>query len=367
MQIFTALALQILPHLEEINAVSSVNDLYSFAQINLPGETVAASVRVESPRWCWELLQRWCLVLLVTSLFLHSSWTLTGSSGYWDILSKFKLQKVFGSPPPHTNYFCSTYNTVQKVSYNFLDIQSTCFLHQCQMSEGGEPLRHSSQMVSFQVSEKRPVWQLHKHVNKNSCHSTCPVNEENTKSVTKEIIFDVLLWNCNSFSLFLNLEANKWSLAYSKQNDHLVFLQASENGEKNCTACALNLKPPFTSFCKNAECWLTLEGKILSCRSSLHSQNWKRSCTARSLCCKKSREPEAFWDNPMCSDRRTVPVFCSFSSRKEPQTFRNQRKNPEQIQNAFRKFAQKGGWVPRTPQLTCSSNGMWGCYCLLPG
>lgn len=107
--------------------------------------------------------------------------------------------------PPNTNYLCSTYNIVQKESCNFLDIETTCFLHQCQVSEGGEPLRHSSQMVSFQVSEKSQIWQLHKHVNKNSCHSICNTNEENIESATKEIIFDALLWHYNSFSFISEL------------------------------------------------------------------------------------------------------------------------------------------------------------------
>lgn len=140
----------------------------------------------------------------------HSLGTFIGSSIHREILSKFKLQKVleFGvvppaPPPQNTNYLCSTNSIVQKESCNFPDIETTCFLHQCQVSEGREPPRHSRQMVSFQVSEKSQIWQLHKHINKNSCHSICAMNEDNIKAVTNEIIFDSLLWNPNSF-YFIN-------------------------------------------------------------------------------------------------------------------------------------------------------------------
>lgn len=36
----------------------------------------------------------------------------------------------------------------------------------------------------------KKVRQIHKHINKNSCHSICTMNEDNIKSVTNEIIFD---------------------------------------------------------------------------------------------------------------------------------------------------------------------------------
>lgn len=109
----------------------------------------------------------------------------------------------FFSPPPNTNYLYSTNSIIEKESCSFPVIETTFFLHQCQVSEGREPLRHSRQMVSFQVPEKSQIWQLHKHINKNSHHSICTMNEDNTKSVTNEIISDSLLWNSNSF-YFIN-------------------------------------------------------------------------------------------------------------------------------------------------------------------
>lgn len=140
-----------------------------------------------------------------TSLFRNIYWQ---QCPPWNSF-QIQITEGFGvwccSPPapPNTNYLCSTNSIVQKESCNFPDIETTCFLHQCQVSEGREPLRHSRQMVSFQVSEKSQIWQLHKHINKNSCHSICTMNEDNIKAVTNEIIFDSLLWNPNSF-YFIN-------------------------------------------------------------------------------------------------------------------------------------------------------------------
>lgn len=166
---------------------------------------------------------KWNCSSLCESFVLSGSCRARGFSGtslfmniYWQqcpLWNSFQIQITEGfgvwcwffspHPTPNTNYLCCTNSTVQKESCSFPDIESTCFLHQCQVSEGREPLRHSRQMVSFQVSEKSHIWQLHKHVKENSRHSICTTNEDNIKSVTNEIIFDSLLWNSNSF-YFIN-------------------------------------------------------------------------------------------------------------------------------------------------------------------
>lgn len=141
-----------------------------------------------------------------TSLFMNIYWQqcppwnsfqIQITEGFWGLVL------AFFSPPPNTNYLYSTNSIIEKESCSFPVIETTFFLHQCQVSEGREPLRHSRQMVSFQVPEKSQIWQLHKHINKNSHHSICTMNEDNTKSVTNEIISDSLLWNSNSF-YFIN-------------------------------------------------------------------------------------------------------------------------------------------------------------------
>lgn len=68
-------------------------------------------------------------------------------------------------------------------------------------------------------------------------------------------------------------------------------------------ACALNLNLPFPSLSNSADCSLTLWGRLCLVHvSSLYSQNGKRICTPRSLCCKRShlfqrqhKHPRVWW------------------------------------------------------------------------